>query len=89
MRGGCGTPQAWFSPVQPARGQTETPGTQEAAAHGGEIGPGCWPLAPQLRCWELGASSGGLAEPGGASQGGGPSWLGRRRLPVKLQALKP
>lgn len=71
--GGCGMPS-----LGPARRNRQKPGTQEAAARGGKIGPSCWAVGPLAVVLGAGSLPGGLAELGSASQGGGPSWLAEK-----------
>lgn len=76
-RGQCGVAVECLQPGPARREQTETPGIQEAAAHGGKIGPSCWPLAPRLWCWELGASRGAWQSRAVPARGAAPAGWAR------------
>lgn len=68
----------------PAWSGTGTPGTQEAAALGDKSGAGGHPAEMP----GAGSLQPGQAKPGGASQGGGPSWPGREGVLCSRSPLK-
>lgn len=85
MGGGCGMPPAWSSPP----GTDRNPWDSGSSSSWGQDRAQLLAVGPLAVVLGAGSLQGGLAELGSASQGGGPSWLGRRRLPVKLKSLKP